>query len=179
MITHLTTMRDLALIVCTELDRQGVQAVLVGGAAAHIYAPNEYVSHDLDLVLSMWSDDRSAREALIAIGFKSEGRNLKHDQTPFTVEFPPGPLAVGEDVISKWDTIREGDLLLHILTPTDCVRDRLAGYLFWHDRQSLAAAVAVAKSHPDRVDLRIVEKWCEKEGEPDKFRDFSRALNRT
>ena len=179
MITRLTTMRDLAFIVCTELERQGIQAVLVGGAAAHIYAPNEYVSHDLDLVLSIWSEDRTAREVLQKLGFESEGRNMKHDQTAFTIEFPPGPLAVGEEIIRNWDTMREGDQLLHILTPTDCARDRLAGYLFWHDRQSLAAAVAVAKAHADRLDLKIVEKWCEKEGEPEKFKDFVRALGRS
>jgi hypothetical protein len=179
MITRLTTMRDLAFIVCTELERQGIQAVLVGGAAAHIYAPNEYVSHDLDLVLSIWSEDRSAREVLQKLGFESDGRNMKHDQSPFTIEFPPGPLAVGEEVIRNWDTIREDDRLMHILTPTDCVRDRLAGYLFWHDRQSLAAAVAVAKAHPESVVLKIVEKLCEIEGEKEKFKDFARALDRS
>ena len=99
-----------------------------------------------------------------------------HPANPLTLDFPEGPLAVGCETIDKWDTLREGDQLLHILTPTDCVRDRLAGYLFWHDRQSLAAAVAVAKAHPDRLDLKLIEKWCSKEGEPEKFSDFVRAL---
>lgn len=170
-------MREIAFLVCTALHQKGLTGVLVGGAAAHIYAPNEYVSHDLDLILSLWSEDRAARDVLAELGYKSDGKNLRHDSSAFTVEFPPGPLAVGEEPIKTWDTLREGEQLLHILTPTDCVRDRLAGYLFWHDRQSLSAAVSVARTHADKVDLRIVEAWSRREGELERFQDFLRALS--
>lgn len=178
MITAKTTLRDQAFLICTAMDRAGTTCVLTGGSAATVYAPQEYQSQDMDFVIT-FSGSPGNEQAILDLGFQRSGSMYRHPANPLTLDFPEGPLAVGEDVISKWDTIREGELLLHILTPTDCVRDRLAGYLFWHDRQSLAAAVAVAKAHRDRVDLKIVEKWCEKEGEPGKFQDFSRALNRT
>jgi len=36
-------------------------------------------------------------------------------------------------------------LNLCLLTPTDCVKDRLAAYFFWNDLQSLGQAVMVVK----------------------------------
>jgi hypothetical protein len=33
----------------------------------------------------------------------------EHSDIPFTLEFPHGPLAVGDDTIERWDTLQEGD----------------------------------------------------------------------
>lgn len=178
MIGPKTTLREQAFLVCTALDRKGTTCVLTGGSAATIYAPQEYQSQDMDFVIT-FAGGPGSEQALLELGFVRSGSTYTHPANPLTLDFPEGPLAVGSETIDSWDTILEGDLLLHILTPTDCVRDRLAGYLFWHDRQSLAAAVAVTKAHPDCVDLKTVEKWCEKEGEPEKFKDFVRALGRS
>ena len=47
-----TSLRELAFIVCTALDRKGATAVLTGGGAATIYSAEAYKSRDLDFVLS-------------------------------------------------------------------------------------------------------------------------------
>ncbi|MCM2321988.1 MAG: hypothetical protein NDJ90_01865 [Oligoflexia bacterium] len=59
---------------------------------------------------------------------------------------------------------------LKLLTPTDCVKDRLAAYFHWNDRQGLNQAVAVAKSHP--IDVADIKAWSKREGMGNKFQDF-------
>jgi hypothetical protein len=171
-----TTLEELAFIVCTALQNAGEVAVLTGGAAATIYAPEAIQSHDLDFVLSFLSSDAESRKTIESLGFNRQGRSLTHPESTFTVEFPPGPLGVGDDCIKEWDTLKRGDLLLHIITPTDSVRDRLAAYLFWNDRSSLDAAVSVALAQRDRINIDLIESWCKRERHPEKFTEFKRRL---
>lgn len=152
--------------------------MLTGGGAAEFYAPRDYKSSDLDFVLDFHTSDSKTRDALETIGFVRAGRILAHPDTPFTVEFPPGPLGVGDDTISAWDTVQKGEYLLHLITPTDSVRDRLAAYLFWNDLQSLHSALAVAAAQRERTDLALIEDWCKREREPDKYAEFARRLER-
>lgn len=170
-----TTLRELAFIVCTALNRNGTTAVLSGGGAATIYAPEAYQSRDLDFVLSYWSSfggesDRPLRD----LGFEARGGTYRHQDTIFTVEFPAGPLAVGDELIDSWATLTDQDYLLHIITPTDSVRDRLAWFLFNNDYAGLDQALSVARSQP--VDLDRIEEWCKREGREDKFAVFSHRL---
>lgn len=73
--------------------------------------------------------------------------------------------------------MREGEDLLHILEPTDCVRDRLAWFLFGNDYSALEQALAVAARHP--IDFDLVERWCQVEGAGAKYEMFRRrAENR-
>ena len=50
-----TSLAELALIVCTALERVGQTAILTGGGAATFYAPEAYQSRDLDFVFEFWS----------------------------------------------------------------------------------------------------------------------------
>ncbi len=65
---------------------------------------------------------------------------------------------------------------LQILTPTQCVKDRLTGFYHGHDRQSLDRAVAVSMRQD--VDLQEVERWSEGEREPEKLKEFLEAVQR-
>ncbi|MDP2228515.1 MAG: hypothetical protein Q8J78_13685 [Moraxellaceae bacterium] len=49
-----------------------------------------------------------------------------------------------------------------LLTPTDCVKDRLSAYYHWHDRQALEQAVWVAQRQA--VDREAVRQWSAQEG---------------
>lgn len=175
MITPGTSLRELAFIVCSALAADGTTAILSGGGAATVYAPEAYQSRDLDFIFEFWSTtDRPSAQPLFDLGFVSDGQSYSHPETHLTVEFPTGPLAIGEEQITSWDTLREGDLLLHILSPTDCVRDRLAWFLFNNDFSSLEQILAVAQLHP--IDLGVIERWCQSEGEPQKFEIFADRL---
>jgi hypothetical protein len=175
-ITASTSLRDVAFAVCTALHRTGVTAVLTGGSAATVYAPDAYQSRDLDFVVEFRTAGADAAGALAAIGYRLTGDHYEHAENPLDLEFPKGPLAVGGDLIREWQTLRDGDLLLHIIEPTDCCRDRLAGFLFWNDRGSLDQAVAVARAQRDAVNVGAVKSWCESEGHSGRFAEFERAL---
>jgi len=57
--------------------------------------------------------------------------------------------------------------VLRLLSPTDCVKDRLANYYYHGDRQSLEQALLVAKTTP--VDLGEIERWSAAEGMAEAF----------
>ena len=175
-ITASSSLQDIAFIVCTTLHQAGVTAVLTGGSAATVYAPRAYQSHDLDFIVQFRSPDSKASEALAQIGYELAGDHYVHPENPLFLEFPPGPLAIGGDLVREWETLREGDLLLHIINPTDCCRDRLAGFLFWNDRGSLAQATAVAVAQESLVDMDVIRRWCESEGHTGKFAEFQNAV---
>lgn len=173
-----TSLRDLAFIVCTALAEAGETAVLTGGSAATVYAPEAYESQDLDFIFTQWSAIANpSAKPLLDLGFTLKGGAYVHSQSPFTLEFPPGPLAVGEEHITSWNTLREGDMVLHILSPTDCVRDRLAWFLFNNDYNSLEQALAVAKKQT--INLLVVKRWCIAQGEGTKFKLFLNRLGIT
>ena len=83
-------------------------------------------------------------------------------------------MAIGEDIITNWSTLEESGFVLHILTPTDCVRDRLAWFLFNSDYSSLEQALAVATSQ--EIDLSQIKEWAIREGEGHKFQVFISRL---
>lgn len=68
--------------------------------------------------------------------------------------------------------------MLHVLSPTDCCRDRLASLLFWNDFSGLEQAIAVQQARAAEVNLNLIEEWCRKEGYPEKFALFSSRLSR-
>lgn len=65
--------------------------------------------------------------------------------------------------------------MLHILTPTDCVRDRLAWFIYHNDFSGMSQAVEVASRQ--QVDLDLVKKWCDREGAPTKYEIFKANLD--
>ncbi len=74
---------------------------------------------------------------------------------------------MGEEPVKVVSSIKEGDRVLRLLSPTDCVKDRLAAYYHWNDRQSLEQAVLVCKDND--VDLKEIGRWSLNEGMSEKF----------
>lgn len=164
---------EIAALVSEALDRAGITAVLSGGAAVSIYTDNAYQSKDLDFVSSE-SLDR-IEVVLSEFGFKRHlDRYLKHEDTAFLIEFPSGPLAFGDKVDRDWAQLKTETGLVQIVTPTQCVMDRLAAYYHWNDPQGLDQALAVAASRD--VDLDAIKKWSKREGHEDEFNRFSSLL---
>ena len=105
---------DIAFIVCTALDEVGIKAVLTGGSAATFYAPQSIQSFDLDFVITFRKEGSQGAEVLNKLGFEKTGDYYKHPDCDFPLEFPPGPLMVGDDSIMSWSTERKGDHLLYV-----------------------------------------------------------------
>jgi hypothetical protein len=135
----------------------------------HILCPEAYQSGNADFVITFQSDPAGAGAAVRSLGYRDMGDTYRHDRNVFTLEFPPGPLAVGDDLIRSYETVTRGQEILYVLSRTDCVRDRLAFFYFFADRSALAAAVAVA-ARP--VDLALIERWSNREGQASRFAEF-------
>lgn len=171
MIKRSSTLAEVAVDVCTTLQKAGYVVVLTGGSAATYYAPDAIQSLDIDFVITLRGKDGEA--ALKALGYRKKGDFYRHPDSRFPIEFPPGPLAVGDDVINTWSTVKRGKKLLHVLSPTDSCRDRLASYLFWNDFSGLEQAIAVYRACAKQIDLRAIEDWCRREGQSEKFAMFA------
>ena len=63
---------------------------------------------------------------------------------------------------------------LRLLSPTECVKDRLAAYYHWEDRQCLEQAAMVAAEN--QIDLDEIERWSASEGMSAEFRKISKIL---
>ena len=152
------SIRDLAIYLCDYLSSQGIETVLTGGACISIYTKNEFLSYDLDFVLLDSLHKRKIRKILEKLGFQPEGRHFRHNDTPFIIEFLFPPLSVGEEPVSKIQTIEKKGRKLKLLSPTDCVKDRLAAYYYWNDRPCLEQAVLVSLAQS--VDLKEIKRWA-------------------
>jgi hypothetical protein len=159
-ITTQSSLADVCFEVCTALDRAGITAVLTGGSAATFYAPQAYQSRDADFILTMRAD--GGAKVLADLGYSEHGGTYKHAENIYTVEFPRGPLAVGDDLIGTWETVRRKRQLLHVLSRTDCVRDRLMWFYSSNDRSALQAAVGVAGS--GSINRGLIRDWSIREG---------------
>lgn len=177
-ITRESTLREVALEVCTALDQAKTTAVLTGGGAATIYVPEAIQSFDLDFVLTLGGTGGAPLRALEDLGYTRTDFHYSHKENRLLLEFPAGPLAIGGELIENWDTVRERGKLLNILTPTDSCRDRLSAFYFFDDRSALEVAVAIQAAHPDRVDLERIREWSKQEDAEPKFQEFARRVGR-
>lgn len=159
-----TSALELAARVSQALEEAGIKATLSGGGAVSVYTRNRYESSDLDFVTSA---RRVALDtALQPLGFRAapDGRHFAHPSARYFLEFPAGPLEFGDRIVRD-DEIPRLDTPwgpLRVITPTQCVMDRLAAFWHWHDRQSWDQAVMVAAHQP--IDYDELAAYAATEG---------------
>lgn len=168
--------KDLASLICDILRKDNIEAVLTGGACVSIYSSNKYVSSDLDFVT--YSTIKEIVPILKKIGFlKKSGRHFEHPKCPYFIEFLNPPVAIGDVPIKEFNNIKTKYGVLKLLTVEDCIKDRLAGYYFWDDPQSLDQAVLLAKSHKNRINYNSMKKWSKREGQLKKYNNFLKIID--
>lgn len=165
---------ELAAYISSHLRSLGIDTVLSGGSCVSIYSAGVYVSKDLDFIDIRFAAVRAIREAMLAIGFTPEHGTFKHPDVDVLVDFPRGPLSVGKEPVGTIHEIEFSTGILRLLSPTDCIKDRLGAYYHWNDLQSLEQAVMVAKSN--NVDLNEVRRWSKQEGLSDAFEKIAPRL---
>lgn len=175
-LTKRSTIRDVAAVVGSALQAAGFDAVLTGGACAAIYSGGAVISHDLDFIVRSGGRRSELDDALAAAGFERRHDRYHHRATPFFVEFPRGPLSIGDDTNIRPAKLRIGRSTIAALSPTDSCRDRLAAFYHWSDRQSLRSAVEVAVRQ--RVRMAEIRRWSGREGAQDKFEEFEGEVAR-
>ena len=169
------SLEDLAGLISKELKKRGIEAILVGGACVTIYSSNRYQSFDLDFV--SYEDLRKIKKSLNEIGFKESGKSFYHDNCKWMVEFVSPPVAVGKEIISKFKTIKVATGSIKMIRAEDSVKDRLASYFHWNDRQGLEQAIDICLEC--KIDMKEVKKWAQNEGFEDKFKKFIEKLKKT
>lgn len=172
------TEEELWHYVAWHLEGEGIRSVLVGGAVVAIYTEGLYRSGDLDMVPDDQGRVRLA-ESLAKIGFEqSKSRYFKHPECPHLfLEFPRGPVEIGEQYpVIPAEVVVEGRTL-RLLSPTDSVKDRLAGYIHWKSRANFDQALLICRRQPSRVDLDSVRRWCTDEGGISAFSELMERLN--
>ncbi len=168
------SIEELWRLVASELARNDVDVILVGGAVASIYTDGEYISGDLDFVLNDLSRTK-LNKVLSGLGFVQHTRHYNHpDCKHLYLEFFYFPATIGEDNAIIPAEFDEDGVRIKMYSPTDSVRDRLASYIHFKAKNCLDQAVMIAKRHP--INFEKVKSWCEGEGRVEAFDDFMQKL---
>ena len=165
---------ELAAFIQDALQSEGIAVVLSGGSAVTFYSNNKYVSKDLDLINTGFARRSKIKLVMSRLGFEEKGRYFINPGTQFFVEFPDGPLSVGEEPVKEVSEFKLATGTLRILSPTDCVKDRLCAFYFWNDKQGLEQAVLVTKNQT--VDLKEIKRWSKAEGKEREFEAYKKKL---
>ena len=170
------TRLELAAFISSAFQKTNIDVVLSGGSCVSIYSEEQYVSGDLDFVNVMFTKRDRIITVMDSMGFEEKNRYFRHPDTNFLVEFPPGPLGVGEEPVKQIDEIKTETGILRIISPTDCVKDRLAWYYHDDDTECLRQAILVSKCQP--VDLVEIERWSRVEDKTDLFKEFLKEFKK-
>jgi hypothetical protein len=157
-----TSIVELAAIVAEHLQQQGIEVVLVGGLAVEIYTDNLYLTKDIDMINTNYKKPAVLHKAMEELGFRKKGRVYINDTTDITVEFPSGPLSVGNEFITRTTFAKIAQRTIPILVIEDVVKDRLAAFIHWNDRQSLVQATAILLNHG--LKPAAFKEFCVREG---------------
>jgi hypothetical protein len=169
-----SSLETVAAVVGQALRQQGIDAVLTGGGCATIYSGGAYHSHDLDFIVRSGGNKAALDTALASVGFRRDHDRYVHAATPYFVEFPRGPLSIGDDTAIRPVQLRIAGRTIAALSATDSCRDRLAAFYHWSDRQSLSSAIEIAARQ--RVRVTLIRTWSEREGAAGRFAEFESAL---
>lgn len=161
-------LKDLAGLISQELRTEGIDIILVGGACVTIYSQNRYMSQDLDFVT--YEDLKKVKAALLKLGFHEKSGYFRQKLCPWIVEFVAPLVAVGNEPISNFSQVKTSYGSIKMLRAIDSVKDRLAAFYHWGDRQSMEQAANICLEV--EVDFQELRTWREKEKQTDGFESF-------
>lgn len=163
--------------VSYHLSKNGVSSVLVGGSVVAIYTNGLYQSGDLDFVISDYQNEQMVK-TFKDLGFKTKGRYFKHPKCQHLyIDIVSPPVGIGDDVGIKPHKKSYYGQTIQILSPTDCIRDRLASYIYFKSRKCFEQAVLVASKNS--FQKAKIKKWCENEDAVWAYEELIDALKST
>lgn len=166
------TIGEFAAFVASQLESKGISTVLTGGAVVSIYTENKYMSYDADFISHV--DHKTISSVMRELGFEKHGKDFIHKDSDFFVEFPSGPLAIGDELVQAEFQLEFKGNKLKLLSPTQSVMDRLAAYFHWNDLQCLDQAIWITEKQP--IKISEIKEWAIREGEEEKFKIFLSRL---
>jgi len=168
------TLKDFAGYVSEQLRDRGIDTILVGGACVTIYSNNRYQSYDLDYIT--YNDMRQVKRILLDLGFNEKNKYFQKEGCPWFVEFVSPPIAIGNEPIHQFNDLTTSFGRLKLLHPVDSVKDRLASFYHWNDKQGLEQAIDICLEQS--IDLKEVERWSMEENHKEKFHQFIEDLKK-
>lgn len=166
------SLKELAGYIANELRKHDIDTVLVGGACVTIYSNNKYQSYDLDFIT--YDEMKPVKTALHDLGFIQKHKYFQHPDCPWFIEFVSPPVAIGDEPIHEFNHIKTKLGEIKLLKAVDSVKDRLASYYYWGDKQSLEQAINI--SIEQDININEVERWSKRENQLDKFKEFKNQL---
>jgi predicted nucleotidyltransferase len=140
--------RMLALALLTHrLAEDGLEPVLVGGAALELYTGGGYATKDVDLALP---SSPEVDAAFADLGFAKEGRYWYREDLDLLFEAPAPADLPGED--APRTVVEIEGLRAVVLGVEDLLIDRLRAAVHWHSEEDRRWARRLALLHSDRLD---------------------------
>ena len=119
---------------------------------------------------------KKVKKALLEMGFSEKNKYFKHTDCKWFIEFVAPPVAVGNEPINQFNHISTPLGEIRLLHPTDSVRDRLASFYHWNDKQGLQQAIDICLEQP--IDFTELERWSLHEGHSEKYQLFMNHLKK-
>lgn len=145
------SLAEVAAFVSEHLRQRGFEVVVVGGSSITLHAPQVYTSHDIDFAVTNGARRRALQKALEEIGFRADGRSFAHPDTPYTVDFVAETPSIDQHAITDFVEIRTSLGSVRTYRLEDALADRIAAFVHWSDRESLAVAERVVAAVPERL----------------------------
>ena len=134
-----------------------------------VKSQNRYQSYDLDFIT--YEDLGKVKKVLKKYGFEYQSKYFIREECPWIVEFVSPPVAVGNEPIHRFSDMKTKMGTVKMLQPIDCIKDRLASFYHWNDRQGLEQALNVCLE-VQSIDFAELSRWSKEEGAFEKFQQF-------
>lgn len=170
------TIESLWKHIASYLESKNYGVTLVGGGVATIYSKGKYASGDLDFVLDSLFTHKEFKKAMADLGFENKTRVYSRSDCPFTIDVSTPPIEIGEDGTPEIATQFFAGQTIKILSPTECIKDRLNKAFQWKDDQAYQAALAVAKEC--NFNISKLEKFCIENKMQEIFDEFIKDIKK-
>lgn len=149
-----------AAVITTALDRAGMRATLVGGAAIEFYAPDAYATTDLDFVVEGRTRE-AIDETLTSLGMQRDGRHWTLDD--LYVEVP------GSYQSDPTESFEIGPFTLRVVKKEYVLGDRIIGYRWWKYAGYGLQALDMIDAFAGELDDAALRAHLRREGAEDTY----------
>src|ERR1700694_44364 len=149
---------EVAAQASADLERAGIKVAVVGGSAITAYAPEVYTSKDIDFAAINGTNRRQFGAAVAELGFKPDGRDFVHRETPYTLDLVADTPYVDQRPITEFATLTTRFGPVRVYKFEDALADRVAAFLHWGASQSLDVAERALKARAEVTDWRKVRE---------------------
>lgn len=138
--------------IADRLSRDGVKTYLVGGEAVEVYTSGQFITGDIDLVVS---DREKAVKLLESLGFTRTSRVWVNENLNLTVDIVGTALSGSEE---KTRTLKVAGYTLKVAGIEDLIIGRLTSYKYWKTapQTDLEQALTLLANYREELDTEYL-----------------------